>query len=144
MSLESVVDRRRKRIVEHVIMYFPSAQVAVIFGNTLSSIVNKEFDSPVKYAANIGAGDTVLSITEDYDGPTALMPIFLEVSGDAQAQHICKVVRRVVESHNKVHGDNIKVASEVIREKPQPQSIGFNPGKRVVPGKPPFNLKLVR
>lgn len=143
MSLESVADRRRKRIVEHVIMYFDDAQAAVIFGNTLSSIVNKEFDSPVKYAANIGAGDTVMSITEHYSGPTALMTMFLEVSGDAQAQHICKVVRRVVESHNQVHGDDIKVASEVIREKPQPQTVGFGP-KRVVPGKPPFNLKLVR
>lgn len=143
MSVESVADRRRKRIVEHVIMYFPNAKAAVVFGNTLSSIVDKEFKDPVMYRANIGAGDTVLSITEDYDGPTALMSIFLEVSGDAQAQHICSVVRRVVESHNHVHDDSLKVASEVIREKPQPQTVGFGP-KRVVPGKPPFNLKLVR
>jgi len=139
MSVESAADRRRKRIVEHVIMYFDSGADAVRFGNTASFLVNEHLGFPVKYRHNIGAGDTKLAITKDYEGPVALQTIFLELPGDEAAQAVCTVIQKLLDSHNKAHNVQVRLANEVIREKPQPQILGFGTGRE-----PPVKLKLVR
>lgn len=140
MSVESVADRRRKRIVELILMYFDSAADAIRFGNTMHTLVEDRLGMPVKYRANVGAGDTSLAITQDYVGPVALKAIFLELPGDQAAQAICQTARHVLDTHNEVHNAQVVVADQVIREKPQPQVLGFD----VRRNPPPVKLKLVR
>ena len=143
MSLESIADRRRKRIVEQVILYFNSAAEATRFGSTASMLVNDRLDTNIKFRQCVGAGDTTMAITENYDGPVALKMTFLEVPGNEAANAIRNVVQHYLKSHNAVHHTSVKIADEVVREKPQAQTLGFQGGVRRAAAKP-LQLKLVR
>lgn len=123
MSVESAVDRRRKRIVEHVIDGFNDAQEAIRFGNTMEKVV-EELPITFKFRQGIGSRETNLHITEGWTGKTALKTSFLEILGDEAAKAVANKVQLVVDTHNTVHHANVKILSEVIREKPQPQFIG--------------------
>lgn len=125
MSVESAYDRRRKRIVEHRITGFSSAQEAITFGNTVESLVEGKLGK-VKFRQGIGAPDNpAIAITEAWTGPTALKTTFLEFTSDEAAQFICAQMQRALKEHNRAHSASARIANELIRDKPQPQTIGF-------------------
>lgn len=125
MSVESAYNRRRKRIVEHRITGFESAQQAIIFGNTVESLVQERLGK-VKFRQGIGSPDNPsIAITEGWVGPTALKTTFLEFTGDEAAQFICAQMQRALKEHNEAHSASARIANELIRDKPQPQTIGL-------------------
>lgn len=124
MSVESVANRRRKRIVEHVISGFTSANQAIIFGNTIERIIIDRIGRQ-KFRQSIGAPDTLIAITSDWQGPTILKTTFLELEGDEMAQYICKAMKNTINAHNKTYRASVRILKEETRMKPQPQTIGF-------------------
>lgn len=123
MSLETVSERRRKRIVEHIVGPFDNAYEAIRFGNTVESLVNQRFGE-VKFRQQIGSPDTRLAITEDYIGPTMLKTMFLELADQDMALYVSKTMEVARQNHNEHNNGRVEQIDEVIREKPQPQFIG--------------------
>ena len=123
MSVESAADRHRKRIVEHTISGFGTAESAVTFGNTAERVI-KDAIGDQKFRQYIGAQNTGLAITEGWTGPTVLRTTFLELKDDGMAAFICDEMKRVAKVHNEVHKTSISITSETVRGKPQPQYIG--------------------
>ena len=124
MSVESVADRHRKRIVEHTISGFTNASAAIMFGNTVERIVNDKAGHH-KFRQSIGAPDTLLAITPEWNGPTVLKTTFLELPDDGVAEFICYQVSLAMKNHNDVHKASVTITSKVVRGKPQPQYLGF-------------------
>ena len=123
MSVESASNRKRKRIVEHVISGFRTAPSAVTFGNTVEAIVADKIGQQ-KFRQYVGRPRSPLAITQDYLGDTVLKTTFLELESNDMAQFICSTMRHVAESHNEVHKASIHIDNETIRGKPQPQFLG--------------------
>ena len=97
MSVESAEARRVKRIVEFIIEGFPTARAAIMFGNTCEKVVKDDINRYVKFKQHIGTPNTPLVITEDFNGPTVLKMIFLEVVDQNAAQFIKdKLLRRMI------------------------------------------------
>lgn len=124
MSLETDAERRRKRIVEHILGRFRTAKEAIVFGNTLNSVVREKTKLNIKFDQQIGSPDTSLAITEDYDGETLLKTFFLEIPDQNTAVFICEEMKGVLSAHNQVNGASVEIMNEVVREKPQPQRLG--------------------
>jgi hypothetical protein len=120
--MESAYDRRRKRIVEHVIDGFGSGDEAVMFGNTFHRVVEDKVGK-VKFRQYIGTDEADIAITEFWRGSTVLKTTFLELDQD-KAVEVRDALERVLMVHNDVHGKHAQVIKEVTREKPQPQRIG--------------------
>lgn len=124
---ESTFDRRRKRIVEHIISGFATAAEAVRFGNTMEALVNDGIGY-TKFRLQIGSPDTKLAITKDWKGATVLKTIFLNIEDQNKAQAILEAIKTLLHNYNKL-GDfdrsTIKIESAFIRGKPQPQTVGF-------------------
>ena len=125
MSIETSSERKRKRIVEHVISGFKTAKEAIVFGNTVNAVIQENTGEFIKFRQMIGSPDTNLAITEDYSGDTILKMSFLELSGNEVANFICDTVRIVSDKHKDVHDNQLHIMDESIREKPQPQYMGF-------------------
>lgn len=123
MSLESASERKRKRIVEHVLGPFDNAWEAIRFGNTVESLVDERLKK-TKFRQSIGAVDTSLAITKDYMGDTMLKTVFLEIQETEGAKYICDQLRYTVKIHNESYAGRVVVTSETILDKPQPQFIG--------------------
>ena len=123
MNVESAYDRLRKRIVEHTITGFSNAKEAVVFGNTVERIVIDKVGYQ-KFRQQIGAPGTSLAITPEWISDTVLKTTFLELPDNNIAQFICDAMKRAMKTHNEVHRASLRVANEVIRDKPQPQFIG--------------------
>lgn len=123
MSLETVAERRRKRIVEHSIGLFRNAPDAILFGNTVEKVVQQKIGK-IKFRQYVGAPDTTLAITPDYQGETVLKTIFLEIPNNDAALHICQLMELSRQFFNTDHGTEIRIINEIVREKPQPQFIG--------------------
>ena len=123
MGPESALDRRRKRVVEHIVGNFDNAQAAITFGNTVESLVNEKLGK-VKFRQYVARPRSPLAITEAYTGKTVLKTTFLELVGDDTAQYICATMKTAVSKHNEVHRASVKIANEVTRTKPQPQYLG--------------------
>lgn len=124
MSLETAVERKRKRIVEHVLGPFDNAFEAIRFGNTVESLVNGALKARPKFRQSIGATDTALAITGSYTGETMLKTAFLEVQENEDARFICAQLRASLEIHNLEYAGRVQVTDETIRDKPLPQKIG--------------------
>lgn len=120
MSLETVSERRRKRVVEHVIAGFNSANQAIVFGNTVEELVNQQAGAQ-KFRQWIAKPGSDIAITEDWHGPTTLKTTFLELDQDI-ALLICEQMKRAASIHSDVHG-KINIEQEIVREKPQPQFV---------------------
>lgn len=121
--VESAYERLRKRIVEATVSGFTSARDAITFGNTVEKLVADKAGIQ-KYRQQIGAPDTILAITPEWEGATVLKMTFLELRGTELAQHILKIIRKTATVHNEVHRGRVRIDREIIREKPQPQTIG--------------------
>ncbi len=124
MSTESTEARRYKRIVEHIIGGFNTANEAVTFANTVEQLVSEKVGA-VKFRQSIGAPNTPLAITREWTGPTVLKTIFLELKDQDVAAYVCDIIKKTVASHEEVHKTLLQIHNEVVREKPQPQTIGF-------------------
>ena len=124
MSLETVEERRRKRIVEHIIGNFRTAKEAIVFGNTVDAVIRDKTNLEIKFRQFVGSPDTSLAITEDYTGETVLKTHFLEIPDQNTAMFICEELKGALSAHNQVNGADVKVMNEVVREKPQPQRLG--------------------
>lgn len=122
MSSEPAEVRRKKRIVEYVISGFPSANKAIVFGNTINSMVT-ESTGKQKYQQYIASPDTKLAITDKWNGLTTLKANFLELKSQHISVFITEAVRRAVRNHNELYPDKIKIEQEIVRIKPQPQFI---------------------
>jgi len=121
--MESAYDRRRKRIVEHVIDGFESAEDAIKFGNTLHQVVEDNVGK-VKYRQYIGTDEADIAITEFWRGSTVLKTTFLELDQE-KANAVCKYAGEMINFRNGITGvKDARVIKEIIREKPQPQRIG--------------------
>jgi len=120
---ETATERRRKRIVEHTVEGFTNASAAIMFGNTIESIIKDKIGKQ-KFYQYIGAPDTMLAITPEWIGPTILKTKFTALADDAMAEFICDQLNRIVKIHNDAHRASIKVTGKLIRGKPQPQYIG--------------------
>ena len=124
MSLETASERKRKRIVEHIISGFRSAREAIIFGNTVEGIV-EEAIGPRKFRHQIGAPGSNIAITEDWVGPTVLKTMFLELDHQNMAVFIVECIQKTTKAHTEVHPQSaLRIEHETVREKPQPQFIG--------------------
>lgn len=117
MSLESVAERRRKRIVEHVIGEFETAIDAIAFGSAVEKIVKERLGN-IKFRQYIGATEMKFAIPPSYTGKTLLKTTFLEVPGDEAAVRICLDIDLCCHQNKKT------IMDQVIREKPQAQIIG--------------------
>lgn len=124
MSLESASARRNKRIVEHIIGGFKSANEAIVFGNTVESVIQGKVKGFVKFRQHIGAPNTTIAITEDWKGDTVLKTMFLEISDQNTAAFIVDSVKTIISKHEEIHKCVLNIINEVVREKPQPQRIG--------------------
>lgn len=122
MSVESAYDRLRKCVVTHTLTGFTTAREAAILGNTVEKLVCEKAGNH-KFRKYLASPETTIDITEDWIGETALKTVFLAIPGQDIAQFICCQMKEVVEIHNKVHEASVKVATEVIKGKPQPQFI---------------------
>ena len=120
--MESNAERKRKLIVEHIIKGFDTADEAIVFGNTLESLVNEKVKT--KYRQQIGSENTKLAITPMYNGKTVLKTCFLEVMGTAHSNFICDKINSAINAHKDVHHKDLEVLLQIVREKPQPQIIG--------------------
>ena len=120
---ESAADRKRKRIVEHVISGFKNAHSAITFGNTVELLVNEKIGQQ-KFRQYIGRPHSPLASTDGYTGDTVLKTTFLEIEGNDIAHFICSTMRNTAKSHNEVHKASIHIDTETIRGKPQPQFLG--------------------
>ena len=123
MSLETASERKRKRIIEHVLGPFDNAFEAIRFGNTVQSLVNGRLNK-IKFRQSIGATDTFLAINQDYIGDTMLKTVFMEVQETEAAKFICDQLRVAVGFHNEENAGRVVVTDEVMRDKPIPQFIG--------------------
>ena len=119
--VESATIRKRKRVVDHTLTGFKSANEAIIFGNTVEMIINDKIGSQ-KFRQQIGSPDTKLAITNEYNGETVLKTKFLEIKNQNTAKAICEQLKEAVKAHNEVHHASVK-AEEIIRGKPQPQYV---------------------
>ena len=124
MSLETDTERRRKRIVEHWVEGFSSAESAVIFGNTIERIIKDKIGAQ-KFRKYISTPETPLTITSRWVGDTNLKTVFLALADDAMAEFICNEFANMLKIHNDVHKASIKITRKVVRGKPQPQYLGF-------------------
>ncbi|MBL4709753.1 MAG: hypothetical protein JKY48_15070 [Flavobacteriales bacterium] len=123
MSVETQTERLRKRIVEHIISGFKTAEQAIIFGNTVHKLVEDRAGN-TKFNQYIGAPNTSMAITELWQDDTYLKTTFLELQGQATAMFICKKMREAIKNYKAVHGIVLEIKDESIKEKPQPQFIG--------------------
>lgn len=121
MSSESVDTRKRKRIVEHIISGFNSAKDAKTFGSLVYGAINEKAKKGVLYNQWVAAPDSVIAITEDWTGPTILKTNYRDIPDQNTAWHITETMRRFLREYNK-----LKLESEIVREKPQPQFISPN------------------
>ena len=124
MSLESVTIRREKRIIEYIISGFTNAKEAIVFGNTVHSMVLDKI-GVFKYEQLIAAPNTAIAITEDWVSNTILKSVFLEVKSQNDAMYIKQEVCRAVKNHSEIYAKAIKIEQEIVREKPQAQSISL-------------------
>lgn len=113
---ETLDTRRRKRIVEHVVSGFNSGQHAADFGRAVNKMVTKKVGKQ-KFQTSIAAPNTKMAITERWVGPTILKTIFLDLKDQQVAIFITEGMRRTIRENN------LKLEQEIVREKPQPQSI---------------------
>lgn len=116
---ETLDTRRRKRIVEHVISGFNSAQQAADFGRAIKKMVDKQNIGYYKYQTSIAAPETKIAITERWRGPTVLKTIFLDLKDQHVAIFITEGMRRTIRENN------LKLEKETVSEKPQPQFISI-------------------
>ena len=128
MSLETAAERKRKRIVEHVVAGFPTAEAATSFGTTFCEIL-KDSLKQMKFKMSIGAQDSSLAITPDYPGPTLLKTVVLELNGNEAAATVCEVLLKLVQTYQQLYNIQLVVQTETVREKPLPQtlSVGGRP-----------------
>ena len=129
MSVETASERKRKRIVEHAISGFRNAKEAITFGNTVNSVIQGRVKEFIKFKQQIGSPDTTLAITESYTGETILKTIFLDVPDQNTAVFICDTLKVVADKHKDVHDNALHVMDEIVREKPQPQVMGYDLSK---------------
>lgn len=116
MSSESLDTRRRKRIVEHVISGFNSAQQAMDFARAINKMVTKRIGKQ-RFHTSIAAPNTKIAITERWTGPTILKTSFVELKDQHVAIFITEGMRRTIKENNLI------LENEIVREKPQPQFI---------------------
>ncbi len=122
MSGEASEVRRKKRIVEYIISGFKTADKAVVFGNTIDSMV-AEATGKQKYQHSIASPKTMLAITKNWTEDTVLKAIFLELKSQHVSVFVTEAVRRAVKNHNEIYPDKIKIEQEIVRIKPQAQFI---------------------
>ncbi len=122
MSDELVEIRRKKRIVEYLISGFQSAKEAIIFGNTIESMVAEKIGKQ-KYQQSIASPNTQLAITKDWNDETVLKSVFLELKSQHISMFVTETVRRAIKNHNEIYKVNIKLEQEIVREKPQCQFV---------------------
>lgn len=115
---ETNSERKRKRIVEYRIAGFNNAPEAIKFGNT----VEHQLECKAKFRQQVGSPNTCLAITESWQEATTLKMTFMEIDHN-DAHHIIEKVKRLTEIHSKINSP-IEIEQQLIREKPQPQSIG--------------------
>jgi hypothetical protein len=122
---ETLDTRRRKRIVEFIIAGFNNASEAIRFGNTVEQLVNeKVYDKfDLKMQQQIATPNSKIAITRQWLGPTTLKLIFLDVPHQTAAWFIVEQTRKTVSTHNEVHEASAEITHELVREKPQPQSL---------------------
>lgn len=124
MSLESASARKKKRIVQQEIGGFRTAKEAIVFGNTVNSVMQDKVKSGFKYKQYIAAPKSKIAITEDYDGETILRMSVLEIADQNTAMFVVETIKAAISMHTEVHKCVLNIINEVIREKPQPQRIG--------------------
>lgn len=123
---ETLDTRLRKRIVEFVISGFTDAKQAVRFGNTLELGVGEKIHSDeLKLQLLVASPGTTIAITKEWLGPTVLKLNFLDVPDQNTAWFIVEKTRSLIRTHNEVRQGAIKIENEVVREKPQPQSLSI-------------------
>lgn len=121
MSTESASIRRQKRIVEHIISGFKSAEQAIAFGNTVEMIINENIEH-VKFKLGIKSPETWLNITSDWKGETILKMSFLELMGQDLAIAICNEVKKIIALYESEHPEiKLNIDGEIVRGKPAPQ-----------------------
>ena len=123
MSFELPSLRRRTRIVEHIIFGFKTANEAIVFANTVESLINEKVGKEIKFNQFIGSTDTELAITPDWMDDTVLKTRFLDVEDQNTATFICEQMVDIASSHEQVHKTILDIRSTVVREKPQEQTI---------------------
>ena len=121
--LESASVRKDKRIVEHIIGGFKSAKEAITFGNTVENLINEHIGVS-KFRQAIAAPDSSIAITEEWQDATVLKTMFLELDQN-KANFVCESIKKIVASHEEVHRTLLLIQNEVVREKPQPQTLEF-------------------
>ena len=125
MSTETASIRKRKCIVEHIISGFNSARQAIDFADMIESVVAVRTGRQ-KFRQFIGSPDTKLAITPHWDGQTVLKTIFLELDGQNLANAIGEVVKKSITNFNMIHEANLQIDRYIVREKPQPQTLGVS------------------
>jgi hypothetical protein len=122
--METSEARQYKRITDHVISGFNCAHDAIIFGNTAEKII-KEKIGQVKFKLSIGTQKTVLAITSEFNGETVLKMVFLEIKSQNDAQFIVDKVKKLTQLNIETYHTKLLIEQQLIRGKPQPQTIGF-------------------
>lgn len=115
--METVSERRRKRIIEYVISGFPIAFDAVNFAEAVNLMVKKSIKD-FKYHTEIAGQNTELAITKEWKNPTILKIVFLEIDQD-KMMFIQHGMRETIKKNG------YKMEQEILREKPQPQTINI-------------------
>jgi hypothetical protein len=119
---ETVSTRRRKRIVEHIVYGFKSAHDAIQFGNTIDMLVTDAIGRQ-KFDQQIAAPGTSMAITMHWVGPTVLKTIYLNLESQEMSVFITGLMKSTIGRYNKEYNAELKIAKELVREKPQEQRI---------------------
>jgi hypothetical protein len=114
--METVSERRRKRIVEHIISGFDSAFDATQFAKAVDFMVTDKVGKQ-RFQFFIAAPDLKLAITDKWKGPTVLKTHFLDLKDQHISIFITEGMRKTIRKNNLI------LEKEVVREKPQPQRI---------------------
>jgi len=124
MSLESASARREKRMVEQMIGGFRNAREAIVFGNTIESVVQDKVKELIKFRQHIAAPDSIIAVTNDWDGETILRVTFADISNQNTAMFILEMINKAKVTHEEINKCALNIINEVVRDKPQPQTIG--------------------
>ena len=123
MGVETATERKRKRIVEVEIDGFRTAKDALTFATTVKQVVDDTV-GVFKFRSGIGKRGTQLAITPEYVGETSLKVTFLELPGNEAANAVLLKIKDVVKNYRAVRNVALRIAKDVVRDKPLPQTIG--------------------
>ena len=113
--METVSERRRKRIIEYIISGFPVAIDAVNFAKAIKIMAEKNIGT-FKFHTEIAGENTDLAITKEWKNPTILKIVFLEIDQE-KMMFVQQGTRQTIKKNG------YKLEQEILREKPQAQTI---------------------